>query len=37
VDCAGCGLETCIVEQKKCITSITQAEVLDAVIDVLNG
>ncbi|MEO6910109.1 MAG: glycosyltransferase family 9 protein, partial [Edaphobacter sp.] len=27
-DCWGCGLETCIVERKKCITSITVDEVL---------
>jgi ADP-heptose:LPS heptosyltransferase len=27
VDCWGCGLETCIVEQKKCLTSITVQEV----------
>ncbi len=27
-DCWGCGLETCIVERKKCLTSITVAEVL---------
>jgi heptosyltransferase-3 len=27
-DCWGCGLETCIVERKKCITSITVEEVL---------
>lgn len=31
VDCAGCGLETCIVERKKCITSITVEEVLTQV------
>lgn len=31
VDCMGCRLETCIVERKKCITSITVAEVADAV------
>jgi heptosyltransferase-3 len=27
VDCMGCGLETCIVERKKCLTSITVEEV----------
>jgi heptosyltransferase-3 len=27
VDCAGCGLETCIVERKKCLLSITVSEV----------
>ena len=31
VECAGCGLETCIVERKRCITSITVDEVLAAV------
>jgi ADP-heptose:LPS heptosyltransferase len=31
VDCAGCGLETCIIERKKCITSITVEEVLAQV------
>ncbi len=30
-DCWGCGLETCIVERKKCITSITVEEVLAEV------
>jgi ADP-heptose:LPS heptosyltransferase len=34
-DCWGCGLETCIVERKKCITSITVAEVLAEVRAVL--
>jgi ADP-heptose:LPS heptosyltransferase len=28
VDCWGCGLETCVVEQKKCILSITVDEVM---------
>jgi ADP-heptose:LPS heptosyltransferase len=31
VECAGCGLETCIEQQKKCILSITSDEVLSAV------
>lgn len=31
VDCWGCNLETCIVEAKKCLTSITVSEVLDQV------
>ena len=31
VDCWGCGLETCLVEKKKCITSITVAEVMTEV------
>lgn len=30
-DCAGCGLETCIQQQKKCILSITVDEVEQAV------
>jgi heptosyltransferase III len=35
VDCWGCGLETCIVEKKKCITSITVDEVAGHVRGVL--
>jgi len=31
VDCMGCGLETCIVEKKKCILSITVDEVAQVV------
>jgi heptosyltransferase-3 len=31
VECWGCGLETCIVEQKRCLTSITVDEVVAAV------
>jgi ADP-heptose:LPS heptosyltransferase len=31
VECAGCGLETCIEQQKKCILSITVDEVLTAI------
>jgi ADP-heptose:LPS heptosyltransferase len=31
VDCMGCGLETCIVQQKKCILSITVEEVMREV------
>jgi heptosyltransferase III len=27
-ECAGCGLETCLLEQKRCLTSIPVAEVL---------
>ncbi len=34
-DCWGCGLETCIVERKKCITSITVGEVLAEVRAIL--
>ncbi len=30
-DCWGCGLETCIVERKKCLTSITVDEVVNQV------
>ncbi len=30
-ECAGCGLETCIVEQRKCLTSITVDEMEQAV------
>ncbi len=37
VECAGCGLETCIVEKKRCITSITQDEVMAAVVSVLDA
>jgi heptosyltransferase-3 len=37
VDCMGCGLETCIVEGKKCILSITVDEVMVAVEDVVGG
>jgi heptosyltransferase III len=33
-ECAGCGLEECIVEKRKCIESITVEEVLEAVIEV---
>lgn len=31
VDCAGCGLETCTIQKKKCLTSITVDEVLDSI------
>ena len=31
VDCWGCGLETCVVERKKCITSISVDEVMAEV------
>jgi ADP-heptose:LPS heptosyltransferase len=30
-DCWGCGLETCVAERKKCLTSITVEEVLAAI------
>lgn len=32
VDCAGCRLETCIVQKKKCINSITVEEMLEAAV-----
>ena len=35
VNCMGCGLETCIVEKKKCLTSITVDEVAGEVRAVL--
>ena len=35
VDCMGCGLETCIVERKKCLTGITVEEVAAEVRAVL--
>lgn len=35
VECWGCGLETCVVEKKRCITSITVAEVMKEVRAVL--
>ena len=35
VDCMGCGLETCILQKKKCLTSITVAEVLAECVAVL--
>jgi heptosyltransferase-3 len=34
-DCWGCGLETCIIEHKKCLTSITVEEVVVQVRSVL--
>jgi ADP-heptose:LPS heptosyltransferase len=34
-DCWGCGLETCIVERKKCLTSITVEEVVSEVRAIL--
>ena len=36
VDCMGCGLETCIVQQRKCLTSISVQEALAAIASVLN-
>lgn len=35
VDCAGCGLETCIEQKKKCLLSITVPEVLAAIHETL--
>ena len=35
VDCAGCGLETCLVQRKKCILSITVDDVLAEIIPML--
>ena len=37
VSCAGCGLDTCIVEHKRCILSITVEEVLDQLAPLLNA
>ncbi len=37
VDCMGCGLETCLVQQKKCLTSVTVEEVFGAVVEMLGG
>lgn len=34
-ECWGCGLETCIVEKKRCLTSITVDEVVEQVHSVL--
>ena len=34
-DCWGCGLETCIIEKKRCLTSITVDEVITEVRAVL--
>lgn len=36
-DCAGCGLEICNEQQKKCILSISIDEVQNAVIELLNN
>jgi heptosyltransferase III len=37
VACAGCRLETCIAERKRCILSITVEEVLAAAAEVMDG
>ncbi len=34
-DCAGCGLDVCVVQQKKCILSVTADEVIGAVMEIL--
>lgn len=33
VDCAGCNLETCVEQKKKCLTSITVDEVVTAALE----
>jgi len=35
VDCAGCGLETCTLQKKRCLTSVTVDEVLTQVKTIL--
>lgn len=35
VECAGCGLETCIEQRKKCLLSITVDEVMHAIRDAM--
>ena len=37
VSCWGCGLETCLIEGKRCLTSITVGEVVTAVRSVLGA
>jgi ADP-heptose:LPS heptosyltransferase len=37
VECAGCGLETCVVERKRCLTSIGVGEVVAVVAEMLGG
>ena len=36
-DCAGCGLELCIEQKKKCILSITVDEVQNSALQLLNS
>ena len=36
VPCAGCGLEVCVVNRKKCIASISQDEVYNAAVTLLD-
>jgi len=35
-DCAGCGLDVCVIQKKKCILSIAPDEVKTAVMKILN-
>jgi ADP-heptose:LPS heptosyltransferase len=37
VTCAGCGLETCVVERKRCLTSISVDEALEVVSAMMDG
>ena len=37
IECAGCGLEVCVEFKKKCISSISVAEVSDSVISMLSA
>lgn len=37
VDCAGCNLDTCIAQQKRCILSITVEEVQQAVMTIVRS
>ncbi|TAE28695.1 MAG: glycosyltransferase family 9 protein [Cytophagales bacterium] len=36
-DCAGCGLEVCIKEKKKCISSISVDQVFQSIVSILGG
>jgi ADP-heptose:LPS heptosyltransferase len=37
VTCAGCGLETCVVERKRCLTAISVDEALEVVSAMMDG
>ena len=37
VACGGCGLETCVVERKRCITAIGVGEAVAACRDILSA
>lgn len=37
VDCAGCGLETCVEQRKKCLLSITVTEAMEALRELVEG